>query len=83
MKTQAYCLYNDLKAKQEISSLKISILNFQNYLEELIKLIANRSLKVDYVIQNTFKTKITNQTDYNNYLRANLYAATESFKRFV
>ena len=83
MNNEAFRTYSLLKRKPQSKEVIESLQEFSEYLRSLCNQICPKGLKDSFIYQWTFKHVISSEKDYENYCKANLFAANNSLHRII
>ncbi|QHT71175.1 hypothetical protein GXP67_33250 [Rhodocytophaga rosea] len=85
MNKEAYNAFLLLRSDKniEFNNIKDSIIDFKEYLETLCSNVCPKGLKDNFIYQWVFTHEVDKPRDYNNYCKANLFAAKSSLKRVI
>lgn len=75
--------FKAVDSKSETTQVLSNLENVMAYLESLCKQIDPKGFKPSFIYQWTFKTQIGNKKEYECYLKANIFSATNSIKRII
>ncbi|AKQ44690.1 hypothetical protein TH63_02105 [Rufibacter radiotolerans] len=81
MNQQAFLFYKSLKDNNDKEEVLLGLDNFKIYLANLCKNVCSNGLKDKFIHRWIFKHELGSEKDYENYCKANLFAATNSLER--